>query len=754
MLASPPSSTDVKPDQDLLEAYLRGQQHQHHLTPAAPRRTSYSLYYHNTQEPEVYPEFNWEEHSSVRLSDMGDQPAVPQDADGVAVKKNLEYDSPFALALPPYPGTASASPPSSSETFHSDGGTATVEMSTGRQAPQDDLNAEEPLRVSHKRPRPPSLTQWDNRCFDKHRHSHFTSPHSSPGSLGGPVIKQVKRENEDCSSLPPIVTREEIERSGAAAHDIAADLQFPAAHLQYPRRDSVAVDALSSSSVQRLPEANSTSLQLSSELAAFPVEDYHNSTNGIPATPHSATSISFASHQSQAQQIHFSTHRNGYLSALPSPGLPRQCNGNSQPGDRASYPGSPIMTLTAPNSATFPLQPNSSFHPLTSQLHSTSTPSHNNSLVCSSSIQYRPQERVFSSSAPPGPSGPSYASNDTTQQADAPHVTQIAAIPGAGLTTQTTQASTWNSTETPAPRRRGKLPSAVTSILKGWLMAHTTHPYPTEEEKKTLCQETNLTMNQVSNWFINARRRILVPPSAGNSVHEVRQPVRRQAQSQMARAAGSTDAVPPCLTIRHLGPMSHSATPSTGISMFSPVSAASPSLQSAGGNFDFRYPISHQSAHESPYHVEGLSVCRPPGGGTLSPCSSSQWPNPTSPLYSTHGHHSAVPYYPGPHSFQGYPHSHSASSTPIPSPHFTSSFPSSGPTHYLTPQARLHSPQPNTDSHPPTPTLSHSSPQNHSTPAFMSQTPCNNPSVTFPSNQDSEKYSLVQTAGSAKLRAI
>lgn len=114
MLASPPSSTDVKPDQDLLEAYLRGQQHQHHLTPVAPRRTSYSLYYHNTQEPEVYPEFNWEEHSSVRLSDMGDQPAVPQDADGVAVKKNLEYDSPFALALPPYPGTASASPPSSS----------------------------------------------------------------------------------------------------------------------------------------------------------------------------------------------------------------------------------------------------------------------------------------------------------------------------------------------------------------------------------------------------------------------------------------------------------------------------------------------------------------------------------------------------------------------------------------------------------------------------------------------------------------
>jgi len=262
MLASPPPSTDVKPDQGLLEAYLSGQQEQQpHLTTAAPRRTSYSLYYHNTQEPEVYPEFNWEEPSSVRLPDMGDQPAVSKGAGGVAVENKLDNDSPLALALPPYPGTASASPPSSSETFHSDGGTTTVEMGTGRQAAQDDLNAEEPLRVPHKRPRPPSLSPLDSRCFDRHRHTHFTSPHSSPGSLAGSAIKQkLKRENEDSSSLPPIVTREEIERSAAAAHDIAADLHFPAVHLQYPKRDSVTVDALGSSSVQRLPEANSTSV--------------------------------------------------------------------------------------------------------------------------------------------------------------------------------------------------------------------------------------------------------------------------------------------------------------------------------------------------------------------------------------------------------------------------------------------------------------------------------------------------------------
>ncbi|KAI1131625.1 hypothetical protein F5Y10DRAFT_262004 [Nemania abortiva] len=58
-------------------------------------------------------------------------------------------------------------------------------------------------------------------------------------------------------------------------------------------------------------------------------------------------------------------------------------------------------------------------------------------------------------------------------------------------------------------KRRGNLPKETTDKLRSWFLGHLSHPYPTEDEKQELMRETGLQMNQISNWFINARRRQL-----------------------------------------------------------------------------------------------------------------------------------------------------------------------------------------------------------------------------------------------------
>ncbi|TPX31493.1 hypothetical protein SmJEL517_g05196 [Synchytrium microbalum] len=54
----------------------------------------------------------------------------------------------------------------------------------------------------------------------------------------------------------------------------------------------------------------------------------------------------------------------------------------------------------------------------------------------------------------------------------------------------------------------------VSRVLKEWLFSHKEHPYPSDEEKDRLCQQTGLSITQCNNWFINARRRLLPPKNS------------------------------------------------------------------------------------------------------------------------------------------------------------------------------------------------------------------------------------------------
>ncbi|CAN1248176.1 Homeobox protein knotted-1-like 4 [Linum perenne] len=71
-------------------------------------------------------------------------------------------------------------------------------------------------------------------------------------------------------------------------------------------------------------------------------------------------------------------------------------------------------------------------------------------------------------------------------------------------------------------RRAGKLPGDTTSVLKSWWQSHSKWPYPTEEDKARLVQETRLQLKQINNWFINQRKRNWHSNPSGSTVKSKR----------------------------------------------------------------------------------------------------------------------------------------------------------------------------------------------------------------------------------------
>ncbi|XP_051114741.1 homeobox protein knotted-1-like 7 [Andrographis paniculata] len=66
-------------------------------------------------------------------------------------------------------------------------------------------------------------------------------------------------------------------------------------------------------------------------------------------------------------------------------------------------------------------------------------------------------------------------------------------------------------------RRAGKLPGDTTAVLKKWWLHHSKWPYPTEDDKARLVDETGLQLKQINNWFINQRKRNWHTNSNSNS---------------------------------------------------------------------------------------------------------------------------------------------------------------------------------------------------------------------------------------------
>lgn len=58
------------------------------------------------------------------------------------------------------------------------------------------------------------------------------------------------------------------------------------------------------------------------------------------------------------------------------------------------------------------------------------------------------------------------------------------------------------------PRKKRHVLQSMARPLKKWLIRHRDKPYPTKAEKIALAMASHMTLEQVSNWFANARRRL------------------------------------------------------------------------------------------------------------------------------------------------------------------------------------------------------------------------------------------------------
>jgi hypothetical protein len=56
-------------------------------------------------------------------------------------------------------------------------------------------------------------------------------------------------------------------------------------------------------------------------------------------------------------------------------------------------------------------------------------------------------------------------------------------------------------------RRRTPLPKHAVAVFEAWARAHWDHPYPSDAVKVQLSAQTGVSVKQVSNWFINFRKR-------------------------------------------------------------------------------------------------------------------------------------------------------------------------------------------------------------------------------------------------------
>lgn len=97
-------------------------------------------------------------------------------------------------------------------------------------------------------------------------------------------------------------------------------------------------------------------------------------------------------------------------------------------------------------------------------------------------------------SATPHPSSQTHFANPATSRPETPSQTLTAP----------------NAAQVP-PKVGTRFSKESLRVLRNWLSIHSSHPFPTDEERQVLERQTGLTKTQILNWLANARRRGKIP---------------------------------------------------------------------------------------------------------------------------------------------------------------------------------------------------------------------------------------------------
>ncbi|KAI9930658.1 hypothetical protein ASPWEDRAFT_39562 [Aspergillus wentii DTO 134E9] len=167
-----------------------------------------------------------------------------------------------------------------------------------------------------------------------------------------------------------------------------------------------------------------------------------------------------------------------------------------------------------------------------------------------------------------------------------------------------------NQDKSTRPKNR-RLSQDTVKVLRSWLHQHQEYPYPTEEEKEELQEQTGLSKTQIYNWFSNARRRRLrkrtskrhEDPQAGSIVS----PLERWKNSPP-----ETEAAAPWEIMRALADAPYTSEGSAGYHSHSATDDAW-SSNSSSASFIHGAPSSTSSIEHSQSSNSDVSFDRPRG---------------------------------------------------------------------------------------------------------------------------------------------